>query len=111
MKTVTKHDLIRDLGIVVEDLESILRESANSASEKAVAARKRAEVLVNALKARIAEAKKSIPDKAVAAAEEIDHYVRDHAWETIAAAAKAGVFLGMLLEERKHKAVDEKLHN
>ena len=105
MKTVTKNDLIRDLGIVVEDLESLIRESAGSANEKALAARKRAEHLVNALKDRLAEAKKSLPDKAVAAAEEIDQYIRDHAWETIAAAAKAGVFLGMLLEQRKHKAL------
>ncbi len=112
MKTVTKDDLIRDLGIVVDDLESLIHASANTANEKAIAARGRAELLVKSVKGRLKEVERSVADKAAAAAEEIDAYVREHAWETVAAAAKAGVFLGMLLQERKHKIQAAKdVHN
>jgi ElaB/YqjD/DUF883 family membrane-anchored ribosome-binding protein len=103
MKQVTQDDLIRDLRIVVDDLEALVNATRESADEKVIAARGRADSLVNTMKERLREIEHKVIDKARSAALEIDTYVRDHAWETIAAAAKAGVFLGVLLHDRKNR--------
>lgn len=103
MSHVTKEDLLRDLGVVADDLEALVLAAKHDASEKVTAARTRAERVVKTVKDRLAEVEHQVADKARVAVKEADQYVREHAWETVAAAAKVGIFVGLALHERKRK--------
>jgi ElaB/YqjD/DUF883 family membrane-anchored ribosome-binding protein len=105
MKQVNKDDLVRDLGIVAEDLEALVQATAHNASEKVTAIRGRVEQAVKTVKARLREVEAQVSEQAKAAAKEADAYVRENAWSTIVSAAKAGIFVGLMLHhDRKPKS-------
>lgn len=103
MKHITTDDLIRDLSIVAEDLEALVQATARNTSEKVTAVRGRLEQLVKTMKKRLLEVEHHVEDKTRSAIKEADTYVREHAWETIAAAAKVGIFVGVLLHKDQNK--------
>ena len=101
MKQATTDDLIRDLGVVIHDLESLVAATAHDASERMTAVRDRAQKWAQGVKARLSEVEQGTTQKAKGTLEEVDRYVREHAWESIAAAAKAGVIVGSILHRKK----------
>jgi ElaB/YqjD/DUF883 family membrane-anchored ribosome-binding protein len=72
MKQVTKDDLVRDLGIVVEDLEALVQATAHNANEKVTAVRDRVDQPVKTVKARLNEVEVHVSKQAKSVAKEAD---------------------------------------
>jgi len=107
MSQVTSDDLIRDLRVVADDVEALIKAAAHDASDKVVAARARADRLVQSVKTRLREVEKHVAEQGRSAAKEADAYVREHAWQSIATAAEAGIAVGLFLNARRKDKGEE----
>lgn len=100
MQDANKDKLIADLKVVAQDVEELLRATANQTGEKLAAARARAEESLRAAKLRIANAGDDVMARTRAAADTTDQYVRENPWQAVGVAAAAGFVLGFLLSRR-----------
>ena len=94
---ISKEKLMRDLRLVVEDAEELLKATASQAGEKASAARERIQETLAAAKARLDAAESEVIEKAKQAAKATDEYVQDNPWKAVGVAACVGVIVGMLI--------------
>jgi ElaB/YqjD/DUF883 family membrane-anchored ribosome-binding protein len=94
---ISKEKLMRDLRLVVEDAEELLKATASQAGEKANAARERIQQTLAAAKARLDAAESEVIEKAKQAAKATDEYVQDNPWKAVGVAACVGVIVGMLI--------------
>jgi ElaB/YqjD/DUF883 family membrane-anchored ribosome-binding protein len=85
--------LVRDLKVVVEDGEELLRATAGEVGERARQARDR-------LSASLVEARHTVEDKAVAGAKATDHAIREHPYESLGIAFGLGILIGVLIIRR-----------
>ena len=81
MSVSSSDRLVEDLRRVIEDAETLLRETASLAGDSVGAARE-----------RLAES--------VRTARAADRYVRDNPWRSIGVAAGVGLILGVILSRR-----------
>ena len=100
MQDVNKDKLIADLKVVAQDVEELLRATANQTGEKLATARARAEESLRAAKLRIADAGDDVAARTRAAADATDQYVRENPWQAVGIAAAVGFVLGFLLSRR-----------
>ena len=94
---ISKEKLMRDLRLVVEDAEELLKATASQAGEKASAARERIQKTLDSAKARLDAAESEVIEKAKQAAKATDEYVQDNPWKAVGVAACVGVIVGMLI--------------
>ncbi|NNM68797.1 MAG: DUF883 domain-containing protein [Gallionella sp.] len=94
---ISKEKLMRDLRLVVEDAEELLKATASQAGEKASAARERIQKTLDSAKARLDAAESEVIEKARQAAKATDEYVQDNPWKAVGVAACVGVIVGMLI--------------
>lgn len=94
---ISKEKLMRDLRLVVEDAEELLKATASQAGEKASAARERIQQTLAAAKARLDAAESEVIEKAKQAAKATDEYVQDNPWKAVGVAACVGIIVGMLI--------------
>lgn len=85
--------LVRDLKVVVEDGEELLRATAGEVGERARHARDR-------LSASLEDARHTVEDKAVAGAKATDQAIREHPYESLGVAFGLGVLIGVLMIRR-----------
>jgi len=97
---VSKKRLMEDVRVVVVDVEALLKETANQTGELIVAARTKASESLHAAKARLAEARASVVEKAKVTAKTTDGYVHDNPWRFMGIAAALGLALGVLISRR-----------
>ncbi len=100
MEAVTKDKLMQDLKVVAQDVEELLKATANQTGEKIAAARARAEESLRGAQKHLFEASDEAAVHARAAADATDHYVRDNPWQAIAIAAGVAFVIGLLVGRR-----------
>jgi ElaB/YqjD/DUF883 family membrane-anchored ribosome-binding protein len=103
MPPVTPDDLIRDLGVVVDDLRTLTTSVVRDANERVAAARGRVDHWLKTMQDRLHEAEERSIEHTCVLANDADAHLRDHAWETIAAAAELGIALGLIMRARAHR--------
>ena len=100
MSEASTHQLIEDLRTVVADAEALVAATAHDVSDKARSARERAAASLEHARERLEQLEAGLRERAQAAADEADRFVREHPWQSIGIAAAAGVVLGVLLGRR-----------
>jgi ElaB/YqjD/DUF883 family membrane-anchored ribosome-binding protein len=101
MSEVTTEKLLEDLRQVIRDAEELLRATAGVAGDKVAEVRERAEETLRSAKARLLDLSVDLNERAQAAADSADRYVRSNPWTAIGIAAAAGLLLGALLTRRE----------
>lgn len=100
MEAVTKEKLMQDLKLVAQDVEELLKATANQTGEKISAARARAEESLRGAQKHLFEASDEAAARARAAAAAADDYVRDNPWQAVAIAAGVAFIIGLLVGRR-----------
>lgn len=93
-------DVESDVNKAISGAEDMLTQAANATGEKAAELRGRALEQLKALRERLADVQHTAVEKSKAAAHATDHYVHDHPWRSILAAASLGVVVGLLISRR-----------
>jgi ElaB/YqjD/DUF883 family membrane-anchored ribosome-binding protein len=92
--------LMRDLRMVLEDAEELLRATAGQAGEKVSEARARAEESIRMARAALGEMGDEAFERTREAVASADDYVRDNPWTAVGIAAAIGLVVGMLLARK-----------
>lgn len=95
-----KERLAADFREVMNDIDSLLTATTNKAEGEATALRSRIVDRLEAAKIRVADAQHEAVERAKRAADATDHYVHDHPWQAIGAAAAIGLLVGVLIGRR-----------
>jgi ElaB/YqjD/DUF883 family membrane-anchored ribosome-binding protein len=97
---IAKDKLASDFREVMSDIDALLSATTNKAEGEAKALRERIVDRLDAAKMRVAEAQHEALERAKQAADATDHYVHDHPWQAIGAAAAIGLVIGVLIGRR-----------
>ena len=97
---VTKEQLLADMRVVVGDLESMLKATANSADVEVRALADRLRERLGAAKARLIDAEHAMLEKGRQIARTTDDYVHENPWTSIGVAAGMGLLLGIVIGRR-----------
>jgi len=100
LEAVTKEKLIEDLKVVAQDVEELLKATANQTGEKIATARARAEESLRGVQSRLVEASEEVSARARAAANATDDFVHDNPWQAVGIAAGVAFLLGFLVARR-----------
>jgi len=100
LEAVTKEKLMQDLKRVAQDVEELLKATANHTGDKIAAARARAEESLRGAQEHLFEAGHEAAAHARAAADSADDYVRENPWQAVAIAAGVAFIIGLLLARR-----------
>lgn len=98
--TVTKEQLVSDMRVVVADLESMLKATANSADAEVRALGDRLRERLSLAKARLVDAEHALLAKGKEIARTTDDYVHENPWTSIGIAAGVGLLLGVVIGRR-----------
>lgn len=96
----TIDQLSNDVQKALRGAEDMLHQATAAGGEKGAELRERALSQLKALREKLQDAQDTVLTKGKAAARATDDYVHDHPWKAIAAAAAAGVVVGLLLNRR-----------
>ncbi len=96
----TIDQLSNDVQKALRGAEDMLNQATAAGGEKGAELRERALGQLKALREKLQDAQDTVLTKGKAAARATDDYVHDHPWKAIAAAAAAGVVVGLLLNRR-----------
>ena len=100
MSEASTRKLMDDLRTVGSDAEALLSATAHDASDRAREARDRATGSVEQARRRLEDLEKDLKNRAKAAADDANRYVRDNPWQSLGVAAAVGVVIGLLLGRR-----------
>jgi ElaB/YqjD/DUF883 family membrane-anchored ribosome-binding protein len=100
VEAVTKDKLIEDLKVVAQDVEELLKATANQTGEKIAAARARAQESLRSAQIRLTAAGDEMTAQVHAAADAADDYVRDNPWQAVGIAAGVAFLVGYLIGRR-----------
>jgi len=98
--TLSRQEADSDVQRVISGAEELLQEAAAAGGEKGAELRGRALQQLKALREKLLAAQSAALTKGKLAARSTDEYVHEHPWRAIAAAAAAGVLVGLLLGRR-----------
>lgn len=98
--TVSKEQLLADMRVVVGDLESMLKATANSADADVRALSERLRDRLAVAKAKLLDAEHAMLEKGRQLARTTDDYVHQHPWSSIGVAAGIGLLLGVVIGRR-----------
>ena len=97
---VSKEQLLADMRVVVGDLESMLKATANSADAEGRALGDRLRDRLTIAKARLLDAEHAMLERGRQIARSTDDYVHQHPWSSIGVAAGIGLLLGVVIGRR-----------
>jgi len=97
---VTKAQLMKDLKVVVNDAEELLKATANHSGEKLAEIRAKTEHSLKAMKERLEETEMHILARSKEAAKATDEYVHENPWQSIGVSAAIGMVIGLLIGRR-----------
>ncbi|CAO96265.1 stress response protein ElaB [Erwinia tasmaniensis] len=89
-----------DLALLAETLESVLKSSGDSADEKYVELKAKAEKSLNEVKSRLGSASDSYYARAKEVACCANDYIHDKPWHGVGVGATLGLVVGLLLTRR-----------
>ena len=100
----TKDKLIEDFNAVIADTEQLLKSLVAAGGEKAGSMRASVEQNLKVARERLHELEDAALERARAAAESTDEYVRENPWQSIGIAAGlgalAGIIIGLMMNRR-----------
>ncbi len=97
---ISKEQLLADMRVVVGDLESMLKATANSADDEVRALGDRLRDRLTIAKARLLDAEHAMLERGRQIARSTDDYVHQHPWSSIGVAAGIGLLLGVVIGRR-----------
>ena len=97
---ISKEQLLADMRVVVNDLESMLKATANSADSEVRALGDRLRDRLAVAKARLVDAEHALLEKGRQIARSTDDYVHENPWRSIGIAAGVGLLLGIVIGRR-----------
>jgi len=97
---ITKEQLLADMRVVVSDLESMLKMTANSSDQEVRALADRLRERLGAAKLRLLDAEHAVLEKGREIARTTDDYVHENPWTSIGIAAGVGLLLGIVVGRR-----------
>ena len=96
-----KGQLAANLRRVVSDAEDLLAATAGESGGKLAELRERVKDNLRVARDKLADADAIVRERARRAAEATDDYVHDNPWQSIGAAALAGLLVGVLIGSRR----------
>jgi ElaB/YqjD/DUF883 family membrane-anchored ribosome-binding protein len=93
----TRDKLMRDLKIVIDDAEELLKNSGQQTSDGFLAAKARFQTTLQDTKAELGQLEASLAAKAKDAVRATDRYVSDNPWQAIGVAGVLGLITGLLI--------------
>jgi ElaB/YqjD/DUF883 family membrane-anchored ribosome-binding protein len=100
MDNVTRHDLVADLKVVLNDVEAMLQQAASAGSTQAQELRERAQAALRATQAQLRDFQDAATQGARSAARTTDDWVHANPWRAIGVAAGVGLVVGVLIGRR-----------
>ena len=97
---ISKEQILSDMRVVVGDLESMLKATANSADADVRALSERLRDRLAVAKARLLDAEHAMLERGRQLARTTDDYVHQHPWSSIGVAAGIGLLLGGVIARR-----------
>lgn len=97
---ITTEQLIADFKVVVEDAETLLKETASQGGEKLAEVRAKAEESIRVAKFRMTEARAALLVKTREAATATDAYAHENPWKAVGVAAGLALVIGLLIGRR-----------
>jgi ElaB/YqjD/DUF883 family membrane-anchored ribosome-binding protein len=98
--TVDREKLVADARVVLDDVESLLRQAAGASGRQAEELRERAGEALGRARVKLHEAQVAVGENAKAAARATDDWVHANPWGAIGAAAGVGFLIGLLVSRR-----------
>lgn len=98
--SISKEQLLADMRVVVNDLESMLKATANSADQDVRALSERLRDRLGAARERLVDAEHAVLEKGRQIARTTDDYVHENPWTSIGIAAGIGLLLGIVVGRR-----------
>jgi ElaB/YqjD/DUF883 family membrane-anchored ribosome-binding protein len=97
MNETTKEKLASDFKALIDDIEELLKTTADQTGESVTALRQRLETKLEAAKTALGAHKIALSDKAAKATATAENYVHENPWTTLGIAAGVGLVLGWLI--------------
>lgn len=97
---ISKEQLLGDMRVVVNDLESMLKATASSADAEVRALGERLRDRLVVAKARLIDAERAVLERGREIARTTDDYVHENPWTSIGIAAGVGLLLGIVIGRR-----------
>lgn len=98
--SVSKEQILADMRVVVGDLESMLKATANSADADVRALSDKLRDRLAVAKMRLLDAEHAMLERGKQLARTTDDYVHQHPWSSIGVAAGIGLLLGVVISRR-----------
>jgi ElaB/YqjD/DUF883 family membrane-anchored ribosome-binding protein len=92
--------LVADAKVVLDDVESLLKQAAAASGQQAHDLRERAAEALHRAKLRLQEAQVAVSENTKAAARATDDWVHAHPWGAIGISAGVGFLIGLLVSRR-----------
>lgn len=97
MQQASTEKLMRDLRLVVNDAEELIKATAGQGGERVQQLRAKTEQSLREVRGRIEAAGHDMDRAAREAVRNVDSEVREHPWTAVGVAAGIGVLVGILL--------------
>ncbi len=97
---VTRDQLVADAKVVIDDVESLLRQAAAASGQQAQDLRERAADTLRTAREKLQDAQIAVAANARAAANATDDWVHEHPWSAVGIGAGVGFLLGLLVSRR-----------
>ena len=96
----TRDRVVEEFSSLIDDAEDMLKRANSETGDRARALRSEVEAKLLNAKLRLQELHGQAMDRARAAADATDTYVRENPWPVLGAAALVGLVIGMLVGRR-----------
>lgn len=95
--TVNRDKLVADARVVLDDVESLLKQAATASGQQAQELREKAADALARARVKLQDAQIAVSENAKAAARATDDWVHAHPWGAIGVAAGVGFLVGLLV--------------
>jgi len=100
MDSMTGEKLLRDVKLVLDDVEQLMGQAATAGTERAAELRDQAAAALETVRSRIDRATRDAARVAKDAADATDDWVHENPWSAIGIAAAVGLLIGVLATRR-----------
>lgn len=100
MEQVTKERFAADVNAVLLDAEELLRQAGQATGEEAKELRSRAQAAISRAKDSLMQLEQRAVAQTKAAAQATDHWVHEHPWTALGAAAGLAFLVGLAVNRK-----------
>jgi len=95
-----KDALMKEIKVIVEDADALLKDVGNATVEELSAARENIENSIGAVRTKLLDVRTTVGHKVGCVANCTHAYVYQHPWKSVGLASIAGLMIGFLLRRR-----------